>query len=85
MRLQAKVLVNLNVETDGRPSNVHAVRTTFFDSKGHITSEPANPVVRRELEETATDATKQYRFKPALQRGKPVRVELNVEIPYQIY
>ena len=85
LRLQAKVLVNLYVGIDGKPTNVHAVRTIFFDSHGHTTSEPASPAVRQELEATATDATNQYRFKPAMQNGKPVRVELNVEIPYQIY
>jgi protein TonB len=85
LRLQAKVLVNLDVDIDGKPINVHAVRTTFFDSNGHITSEPTNHAIRQELEETATDATKQYRFKPAMKAAKPVLVELNVEIPYQIY
>jgi periplasmic protein TonB len=85
LRLRAKVLINLDVDIDGKPINVHTVRTTFFDSNGHIASEPNNHEIRQQLEETAIDATKQYRFKPAMKGGKPVLVELNVEIPYQIY
>src|ERR1700722_7128482 len=73
--IQAKVLVNIYGDVDGKPSNVHVVRTTFFDPKGRVTAEPANSAVREGLEETAIEATKQYRFKPAIKGGRPVRVE----------
>jgi hypothetical protein len=85
IQFQATALVNLYVEVDGKPTNVHAVRTTFFDSKGHVILGPASPELRQELQETATDAVKQYRFKPAMQNGKAVPVELNVEVHYKVY
>jgi protein TonB len=36
------------------------------------------------LDEKAVEAVKQYRFKPAMENGKPVLVELNVEVYFQI-
>ncbi|HEY6412260.1 MAG TPA: energy transducer TonB [Edaphobacter sp.] len=37
------------------------------------------------LDEKALEAVKQYRFKPALENGRPVLVELNVEVTFQIF
>lgn len=37
------------------------------------------------LDEQALIAVKQYRFKPAIEGGKPVPVELNVEVNFQIF
>ena len=37
------------------------------------------------LDGKAVEAVKQYRFKPALEAGKPVAVELNVEVNFQIF
>jgi protein TonB len=37
------------------------------------------------LDEKAMDAAKQYKFKPAMENGKPVLVELNVEVNFQIF
>ena len=37
------------------------------------------------LDEKAVEAVKQYRFKPAMENGKPVLVELNVEVNFQIF
>ena len=37
------------------------------------------------LDGKAVDAVKQYRFKPAMEAGKPVPVELNVEVSFQIF
>jgi protein TonB len=31
------------------------------------------------------EAVRQYRFKPAMENGKPVTVEMNVEVNFQIY
>jgi protein TonB len=31
------------------------------------------------------EAVKQYRFKPALENGRPVLVELNVDVTFQIF
>jgi protein TonB len=37
------------------------------------------------LDEKAVDAVKKYKFKPALEAGKPVPVELNVEVNFQVF
>jgi protein TonB len=37
------------------------------------------------LDERALEAVKQYRFKPAMENGKPVAVEMNVEVTFTIY
>ena len=37
------------------------------------------------LDEKAVAAVKQYKFKPAMEGGKPVTVELNIEVNFQIF
>ena len=62
------VLVNLIVDQNGMPQNVHVLRGVGMG-----------------LDEKAVEAVKQYRFKPAREDGKPVAVELNVEVNFQIF
>ena len=62
------VLVNLIVDAQGRPQNVHVLRGVGMGLDGK-----------------AVDAVKLYRFKPAMEAGKPVAVELNVEVNFQIF
>jgi len=37
------------------------------------------------LDQKAVEAVRQYRFKPAIAEGKPVPVELNVQVDFQIF
>jgi protein TonB len=37
------------------------------------------------LDEKAIEAVKQYKFKPAMENGKPVPVEVNIEVNFQIF
>jgi TonB family protein len=37
------------------------------------------------LDQKAVDAVKQYRFKPAMRHGKPVAVEVNIEVNFRLY
>jgi protein TonB len=37
------------------------------------------------LDEKAMEAVRQYKFKPAMKDGKPVTVEMNVEVNFQIF
>ncbi len=37
------------------------------------------------LDKKAVEAVKQYRFKPAMLHGKPVAVEVHIEINFRIY
>ena len=57
-----------------------------------IVDEQGNPqrvqVVRHlgmGLDKKAVEAVRQYRFKPAMLRGKPVPVEVNIEVDFKIY
>jgi protein TonB len=62
------VLVNLIVDQNGHPQNVHVLRGVGMG-----------------LDEKAMEAVRLYRFKPAMENGKPVAVELNVEVNFQIF
>ena len=57
------VLVNLWVNEQGNPINVHLLRGTGSA-----------------LDQKAVEAVKQYRFKPAMENGEPLLVELNIEV-----
>jgi protein TonB len=41
--------------------------------------------VAKDLDEHAVEAVKQYRFDPALLKGKPVPVEITVQVDHRIY
>jgi TonB family protein len=67
-KTSGSVLVNLIVNKDGMPQNVHVLRGLGMG-----------------LDEKAIEAVQQYRFKPAMEGGKPVPVECNVEVNFQIF
>jgi periplasmic protein TonB len=62
------VTVNLIVDAQGRPQNVHVLRGVGMG-----------------LDDKAVAAVKLYRFKPAMEGGKPVPVELKVQVDFQIF
>ena len=62
------VVVNLWVDTQGRPSHVRVLHGMGMG-----------------LDDKAMEAVKQYRFKPAMEDGKPVTVEVNVEVEFRIF
>lgn len=37
------------------------------------------------LDENAVEAVSKYRFKPAMEHGKPVPVEINIDINFKIF
>lgn len=37
------------------------------------------------LDEKAIEAVKQYKFKPAMENGEPVPVQLNMEVNFKIF
>jgi protein TonB len=67
-KFMGNVLVNLVVDQNGNPRNVHVLRGVGMG-----------------LDQKAVDAVKQYKFRPAKEGGKPVAVELNVEVDFQIF
>jgi TonB family protein len=61
------VLVNLVVDQNGQPQDVHILRGVGMG-----------------LDQEAVSVVKQYKFKPAMEDGKPVPVQINVEVNFQI-
>src|SRR5580698_4914383 len=57
----------------------------WVDEKGMPTHVRVLRGVGMGLDEKALAAVKQYKFKPAMEGGKPVTVELNVEVNFQIF
>jgi periplasmic protein TonB len=57
----------------------------WVDEQGHPTHVHVIRGVGMGLDEKAVEAVKQYKFKPAMENGKPVLVELNVEVNFQIF
>jgi protein TonB len=37
------------------------------------------------LDEKAVEAVRQYKFKPATEGGKPVKVDLTIDVNFQIF
>jgi protein TonB len=37
------------------------------------------------LDERAVEAVKQYKFKPAMENGRPVTVEMYIDVTFQIF
>jgi TonB family protein len=62
-----------------------AVVSLVVDAQGH----PQNVQILRHLkmglDEAAVEAVKQYKFKPATLEGKPVPVEVDMEVNFRIY
>ena len=57
----------------------------WVDQQGHPSHVRVLRGVGMGLDEKAMEAVRQYRFKPAMENGKPVLVELNVEVNFQIF
>jgi protein TonB len=57
----------------------------IVDQHGNPTHVRAIRGVGMGLDEKAVEAVKQYKFKPATQNGKPVEVEMYVDVGFQIF
>ena len=67
-KYQGVVLVDLIVDENGNPRNVHVVRPLGMG-----------------LDAKAVQAVSQYRFTPATKGGKPVPVEVNIQVNFRLY
>jgi protein TonB len=56
----------------------------WVDEKGNPLHVHVLRPVGMGLDERAVAAVKQYRFKPAMENGKPVTVEMNIEVTFTI-
>ena len=57
----------------------------WVDEKGNTTHVHVIRGMGMGLDEKALAAVKLYRFRPAMENGKPVTVEMNVEVTFQIF
>jgi hypothetical protein len=83
-KVGCNVLVNMLIGTDGLPNHVHVIRRIYIDQNGNASSSPFG-AGDLGFDEKAISAAQQYRFKPAMQNGVPVVVELNVELKFQTF
>jgi protein TonB len=78
-KIAGSCIVGLIVDTDGSAKDVHVV------SSVPIPEDKKLRAVAIALQDSCIAPVKQYRFEPGLFQGKPVPVELKVEINFQIY
>ena len=71
------VILSCYIERDGTISNVHLVRMAISSASSR------NDLVAKSFEDSAIEAVKQYKYKPAKKDGKPVPVELIVNVTFQ--
>ena len=73
-------VVNLIVDPQGVPQDVHVVKTVGrgLDGKG-------TESIGKGLDEKAVEAVQQYRFKPGTYEGHAVPVEVNVEVNFRVF
>jgi len=57
----------------------------IVDEKGNVTRARVVQGMGMGLDEKALEAVRQYRFRPAMENGRPVKVEVNVEIDFHIF
>ncbi|MGA1981931.1 MAG: energy transducer TonB [Acidobacteriaceae bacterium] len=77
--LRGGVTVSLMVDAEGNPADVH-ISHSMIDQV-----DKSSRAFQQQLEDNMVDAVKQYRFKPAMFQGKPVPVELNVELNFTAF
>ncbi len=78
-KLRGDCALSLTVDMDGLPKNVMVVRSI-------AESQPEKKrAAAISLDEKAIEAVKQYRFKPAMLDGRPVPVEMHIDVNFQIY
>lgn len=68
------VAFSLTVNVYGDPVNVHIIHSHIDNVAKENRSD------QQEFEDDMVDSIRQYKFKPAMFQGKPVPVELNIEI-----
>ena len=79
--------VEAEFSEEARKAKMSGVVTVGFivDEKGNVIRAHVIRGLGMGLDEKAIEAVRQYRFKPAMENGKPVKVEVNVEVNFQIF
>jgi periplasmic protein TonB len=63
----------------------HVMVALWVDEKGIPTHVRVVRGLGMGLDEKAIEAVKQYRFRPSMENGKPVTVQMNVDVMFQIF
>jgi hypothetical protein len=79
VKLVTSIIVSLTVDAEGEPVDAH-VTNSQVDKVDKFSR-----AFQQRYEDKLVDAVKQYKFKPATYQGKPVPVELNVEVNIDIF
>jgi len=59
--------------------------SVIVDEQGRPTHVRVARAIGMGLDEKAIEAVKQYKFKPAMLHGKPVKVAVDVDVVFQIF
>lgn len=78
-KLSGTCVVSMVVDRTGTPQDVQISKSIESAVAPKLRSSA------RGLDENCVEAAKQYRFKPGAYKGKPIPVEIKVEINYRIY
>jgi TonB family protein len=78
-KVQGVCVVSLVVDPAGKPQKIHILRSLADRQPANLRS------AALELDRNAMRAVSQYRFAPAIFQGKPVPVEIAVEVNFQLY
>ena len=63
----------------------HVLVALWVDEKGLPTHVRVLRGLGMGLDEKAVEAVKQYRFRPSMENGKPVTVQMNIDVMFQIF
>lgn len=78
-KLSGITTLNLIVDAEGNPQNVHVVGSIAD------TASKKNRAAALSLDQAAVEAVSHYRFAPAMRGDKPVPVQVNVQVNFQIF
>jgi TonB family protein len=78
-KISGIALVNLIVDVNGKPTNVHIIRSMADQV------DKQQLAAALSLDQAAVDAVRKYKFAPATFQGKPVPLELNIEVNFQVF
>ena len=71
--------VQFIVDVDGKPTNLRVAKSAADDLNKKFQK------IGLAIDKKAMEAVSQYKFKPASFHGKPVPVQVNVEVNFQIF
>ena len=82
-KYQGDIVLEANITTDGRATNVRAISVKTLDKK--VVGVPSLDRAWASLEETAIDSVKQWKFKPSYGTdGKPILVLVPIEMSFRL-